>query len=123
MLLRWAVFIFLFVSGSCIECPVCTRVVTAAIDYALSNNIRKGDSLEKYCALASIGVQEQQFCYNIGNIKQEINRLLEYGAQESRVCKRVHSINPHFCSSSLASKSSEITKHLASRLQRGIIYE
>ena len=91
-------------------------------------------ALEKYCTLgSSLSTEEQQFCYNTENVRGDLNRMLDMGADETRVCKKVRSMNPDFC----VSKSSRRTDgakegHKAtsstgsggdrSRSKRGIIY-
>ena len=80
-----------------LNCPVCVRMVKAARDFGKAQNppTATSKSLEKYCSLGTtLSVEEQQFCYNIDNVRGEINRMLDMGADEIRVCKKVRSMNP-----------------------------
>jgi hypothetical protein len=95
-------------------------------------------ALEKYCSLgASLSTEEQQFCYNTENVRGDLNRLLDMGADESRVCKKVRAMNPDFCvskSSRRATTDGNAAKDAKSpssstasggdrtRSKRGIIY-
>ena len=80
-----------------LNCPVCVRMVKAARDFGKAQDPPTATSkaLEKYCSLGTtLSVEEQQFCYNIDNVRGEINRMLDMGADEIRVCKKVRSMNP-----------------------------
>ena len=80
-----------------LSCPVCVRMVKAARDFGKAQDPPTATSkaLEKYCSLGTtLSVEEQQFCYNIDNVRGEINRMLDMGADEIRVCKKVRSMNP-----------------------------
>jgi hypothetical protein len=96
------------------------RVIRAA------KNLRKDfkssvEAFEKYCTLTSIGVDEQQFCYNAFGIKKDIHKLLELGADETRICKRVMKINPDFC---LTTKTvEELPGTIDTKFKKGVIYE
>ncbi len=54
-------------------------------------------SYDRYCSLSSITVDETQFCYNTNGLKAEIHRMLDLGAKPERICKKVRSVNPDFC--------------------------
>ena len=80
--------------------------------------------LERYCKLKGLPVDEQKFCYDTETIVQDINRLLEYGADEYRICKKVKAINPDFCKiSNDKSFSKSETKNVINTKTRGIIFE
>ena len=82
--------------------------------------------MERYCNLSNLPVDEQKFCYDIDPIKQELERLLEYGADEIRICKKVKSINPDFCKSNLVISSTSISSNEHKNLLKktiGVIYE
>ena len=67
-------------------------------------------------------LQELKFCYDTDNFRKDLIRLMDLGAEEYRVCKRVHTENPSFC----AVKKKEVTVlpgTRQSRGARGIIYE
>ena len=103
-------------------CPICFRVIKAARDYAKAHTLPTSIALEKYCAVTNIEVEEQKFCYNIDNMKRDINKLLEYGADESRICKKINSINPDFCVIKQTKPSVPAGIHINERYKRGIIY-
>lgn len=115
-----------------LNCPVCIRMIKAAREFGKGQDppTSVSKALEKYCTLGTaLSVEEQQFCYNIDNVRGEINRMLDLGADELRVCKKVKSMNPHFCvskSSKKVSSTKETSKsnseHRTSRNKRGIIY-
>jgi hypothetical protein len=80
-------------------------------------------ALDKYCELSALEVEEQIFCYNAATIRKDITRLIEMGADEFRVCKKVRSINPDFCKGkSTAQKHTNTGIQLNDRKKRGIIY-
>lgn len=73
------------------------------------------DSLNSYCQLQTISVEDQKFCYNIDTIKGDLQRLLSLGANDDRICKKVKSVNPDFC----------VTKAIGDKSysrKKGIIY-
>ena len=78
-------------------------------------------SLDRYCNLESISVEEQQFCYNTQGFRSDILRMLDLGADENRICKKVHSINPDFCKAVVRKKENPGTRD--HKRQRGVIYE
>ncbi len=104
------------------KCPVCFRVITAIKDFAKDNSISAATSLDRYCSLTNIEVDDQKFCYNIDNIKQDMHRLLDFGASESRICKKIRSINADFCASKKVKVEEPTGIHLNERYKRGIIY-
>ena len=127
------------------DCPVCFRVITASIEYGktMKDDISQrskisvtdlGESaaskaFQKYCDLeSSLEVEEQQFCYNVGNVRNEIYRLLDMKASVKRICNKVKSMNPDFCASKYSKTSIQTELGLVhglqrnNRLQRGIIY-
>ncbi len=61
------------------------------------NSLDAFKSYERYCSLRNLSVDDQQFCYNTDSVKNELLRLLDLGADENRVCKKVYQINPDFC--------------------------
>eukprot|EP01039_Chlorochromonas_danica_P005699 gene5699-6283_t len=71
-------------------------------------------ALMRYCALQSISSEAQQFCYNIASAKGEIERLMRLGAEDKRICHKVHSINSDFCK--------EVRHPVTSHPKRGLIY-
>ena len=86
------------------------------------------DSLERYCELKTLETEEAQFCYNIDTFKMALNKVLNVGADEYRVCKKVKAMNPDFCSGGKTKKREEKINnkpnvvHLNERHKRGIIY-
>ena len=104
------------------ECPVCYRVMRATKDLSLKNNIPATSALDSYCEIQSLDTDDSKFCYNTANIRKELFRLIELGADEYRICQKVKSINSDFCKI----KSQKLTNtgiHLNERLKKGIIYE
>ena len=97
---------------------MCSRVLRAARDITARDGetASVSDVLSRYCSLQTISVEDQKFCYDIENIKGEINRLLTLGASDERICRKVKAINPDFC------RSKKIKDKSFSR-KRGIIYE
>jgi tRNA(Ile)-lysidine synthase TilS/MesJ len=85
-------------------------------------------TFEKYCNLPKLPVDEEKFCYDSDTLRQEIYKLLDYGADESRICKKVMKANPDFCRTSTqvklvlneAPRSSIANNH---DNVRGVIYE
>jgi hypothetical protein len=67
------------------------------MDSSLTKTGKASLSYDRYCALTSIPVEETQFCYNTNGIKAEIHRMLDLGAKSDRICKKVHKVNPDFC--------------------------
>ena len=104
------------------DSPVCHRVIKAAVELGAKQGITSAKALDKYCAIATLEVEDQKFCYNIDTIGKDISRLLEMGADEFRVCKKVSSINPDFCTVKIV-KSTKTGEQLNDRLKKGIIYE
>jgi hypothetical protein len=81
------------------------------------------EAFEKYCMISDTSVQDQQFCYNVENMKKDIYRILALGADEFRVCKKLKAINPHFCPAVMTPKRDQASHvHVNERLKRGVIY-
>ena len=78
-------------------------------------------ALDRYCSLAHLPVDEQQFCYNIDSFKKDLGRVLDLGADERRVCKKVKAINFDFCGYLSVKDTDNKIQH--DRSIRGIIYE
>lgn len=78
-------------------------------------------ALDKYCELKALETSDEKFCYDTSNMRQSINRLMEMGADEYRLCQRVKSINSDFCRVK-TKQVKVVTVHLNERLKRGIIY-
>jgi hypothetical protein len=74
--------------------PVCSRVIKASRELSTD---KPSKLFEKYCSLSILSNEEQQFCYNSQGFQSEISRLLDLGADEKRICKRIYKINPDFC--------------------------
>ena len=68
-------------------------------------------------------MEEQQFCYNIDNFKRDLYRILDLGANEQRVCKKVMAINPHFCKIKKVSLNNNNKGYIHEKNAKGIIYE
>jgi len=103
------------------ECPVCLRVLRAAKDFGKARNMKVSEALNLYCTLKELEVEDQKFCYNTENVRTNLNKLLDLGADEARVCKKVQAINPDFCKV-MAKKVSPDGVRLNDRLIRGVIY-
>mmetsp|Transcript_24530 Transcript_24530/g.24771 ORF Transcript_24530/g.24771 Transcript_24530/m.24771 type:complete len:130 (-) Transcript_24530:64-453(-) len=104
-----------------LDCPVCMRVFKAIKDLAKADSVLPSKSMDRFCSLPTIDVEEQQLCYNIEPFKRDIIRILDVGADESRLCKKIKSVNSNFCS--LASTKREQRVHQHDKYVRGIIYE
>jgi hypothetical protein len=80
---------------------VCIRVIRAAQSLSQKDStLSKASALQQYCQLPQLGVEDAKFCYDIDTIQKELKRLLDLGANEDRICRRVYAVNPHFCMSS-----------------------
>jgi hypothetical protein len=111
---------------------VCIRVIQASKDLALTRG-NPSQSFEKYCSLNGIDVEEQQFCYNVQGIKADIYKLLDFGADTTRICRKVQKSNVDFCSLKSASSSPQsqslrdttdkILDPVSKGTKRGLIYE
>jgi hypothetical protein len=101
---------------------VCERVVKAAKELGAKQNITPSLALEKYCGIPSIEVEDEQFCYNVATLKKDVNRLLDLGADASRVCKKVKAVNSDFCKTKVV-KIERTGIQLNERFKKGIIYE
>ena len=74
-----------------------------------------------YCSIQELSVDDAKFCYDTENIRNEILRLFELGADSIRICKRVAKLNPDFCYSSSKTKEA-LEDSKDNKLKRGIIY-
>ncbi len=107
-----------------VNCPICNRVIRAVNYFSIKNNVKADVALDKYCKLTSLEVDEQRFCYNIETIKSDINRMLLMQADENRVCKKVNSINPDWCTvKQVKGESDDKNKNTLPSKTRGVIYE
>ena len=82
-------------------------------------------AFERYCGLDTLSTQDEQFCYNTDSLRKDIFRLLNLGADEYRICKKVNSINPDFCSANKQKASHQPDKnaiYLNERRKIGVIY-
>jgi hypothetical protein len=100
----------------------CERVVKAVKELGAKQNIAPSLALEKYCGIPSIEVEDEQFCYNVATLKKDVNRLLDLGADASRVCKKVRAVNSDFCKSKVV-KVERTGIQLNERFKKGTIYE
>jgi hypothetical protein len=103
------------------DCPICFRVLRAVKDISRRQQLSVEEAFVKYCLVPSIEVEEQKFCYNMDPLRQELNRLFKFGADDIRICKKIAAINSDFCLSKDSSKSTE-NPHPNRRKNRGIIY-
>lgn len=77
---------------------VCDRVLRASRDLAAREaGLSVSQALGKFCSVETLETEDVKFCYNIDTIKKDIYRLLDLGANNDRVCKKVHTINSDFC--------------------------
>ena len=79
------------------------------------------EAFEKYCSLDTLPVDELKFCYDVDSFKQDVLKLLNFGADEKRICKKVHSTNHNFCA--VKKKDAVLPGTRAFKNARGIIYE
>lgn len=104
-----------------LNCPNCLVVMKIINEYSHSHKVNKIDALNYYCSLKALNVRNQQFCYNIENIKYEINRLLYLNVENEKICEKVRSINKGFCNAVLVELDSSFYRLGSSH--RGVIYE
>ena len=76
---------------------------------------------KNYCSIEELSVDDAKFCYDTENIRNEILRLFELGADSIRICKRVAKLNPDFCYSSSKTREA-LEESKDNKLKRGIIY-
>ena len=100
---------------------MCYRVVRAARKLGAASNESGADAFVRYCTLESLPVDEAKLCYDVDSFKQDILNLFNYGADENRICKKVHSINYNFCS--VKKKDTILPGTRSHRNARGIIFE
>eukprot|EP01036_Dinobryon_divergens_P022248 gene22248-30490_t len=103
------------------DCPICFRVLRAVKDISRRQQLSVEEAFVKFCLVPSIEVEEQKFCYNMDPLRQELNRLFKFGADDIRICKKIAAINSDFCLAKDTSKSTE-NPHPDRRKNRGIIY-
>ena len=79
----------------------------------------------RYCQLSKLPVEERKFCYDTETNRKEIFRLLDLGADENRICRKVKKINPDFCNTATQGQSANDGKGFMREQikERGIIYE
>lgn len=79
-------------------------------------------ALDLYCDIETLAVEEQKFCYNTATIKKDLYRLMDMGADEFRVCKKVRAINSDFCKVMTSPHIQRTGIQLNDRMKKGIIY-
>ena len=78
----------------------------------------------RYCRLSKLPVEERKFCYDTETSRKEIFRLLDLGADDKRICRKVKKINPDFCNSSQGQSDDRGKGSMKKQnTDRGIIYE
>jgi hypothetical protein len=100
----------------------CLRFLRTTKEYSLANKVSRSKAFEIYCNSDSIDVEDQKFCYNTDSFRKDIFRLMELGADEFRICKKIKSINSDFCQQK-ASRSSGITRFQVDVSERKILEE
>lgn len=103
------------------DCAICFRVLRAVKDISRRQQLSVQEAFTKFCLVPSIEVEEQKFCYNMDPLRQELNRLFKFGADDIRICKKIAAINSDFCLAKDTSKAAE-NPHPDRRKNRGIIY-
>ena len=111
-----------------VDCPICMRVMRSVKDLAKGPPAMKGGkALEKYCSLGeSLEISDEKFCYDIDSMRSTLNRLLEFGATEERLCKRIKDTNPDFCSKKATNRMKSVNSDgdpSNVRLNKGVIFE
>ena len=78
---------------------------------------------ERYCELSALTVEERKFCYDTNPMKKELFRLLDMGANEIRICKKIFKVNSDCCK--VHSKDQVRSAAVKAKQSRsiGIIYE
>ncbi len=89
---------------------------SSSSDQVATNGQLIADSLERYCKLDNLAVEDSKFCYDINTIQQEITRLLKFGASDERICKKLKAINPDFCITKTVLQEKSFSR------KKGIIY-
>ena len=92
------------------------------------NTVSYKNQFVKYCNLANLPVEEQKFCYDTDSIRQDLYKMLDFGADATRICKKVLKANPDFCRVPTVTKLSlnEAPKSIMANNReniRGVIYE
>lgn len=82
------------------------QFLRATKEFGLAHNMSPSKAFEKYCGMASLEVDDQKFCYNTEPLRRDIFRLLDLGADEQRVCRKIRAVNPDFCPSRSSASSS-----------------
>lgn len=72
-----------------------------------NSKLKLSEALSKYCAVESLDVDHTKFCYNIDTIKKDLSRILDLGATNDRVCRKVLAVNKDFCQSKQSTSSSD----------------
>ena len=90
-----------------------------AKDLSTKQGIAISAAFDRYCQLDSLDIADAQFCYNTATLSTTIHRLLDLGADASRVCKKVHSINPDFCRATDSSGTASSSRSSFSRAESG----
>jgi hypothetical protein len=98
------------------------RIMKSAIDLKKKQGGKVSDAYSRYCKLKTLDTSEEKFCYDLEPLHKEVFRILDLGADASRVCKKVKSINAEFCKSRSVSKTLDNQRYEKNK-KRGIIYE
>jgi len=98
--------------------------VIEAVQAITSMHPSASKAFVKYCSLKELSIDDAKFCYDTETMRKDIFRLLDYGADASRICKKVGSTNPHFCTATGSKTRESIEYGKENRIKgRGIIYE
>ena len=90
----------------------------------LSSGPTNAEVFHRYCNISKLPVDERKFCYDTDSIRKEIYRLMDLGATEDRICRKVHKINPDFCKTVAATNEAEnAVVRTEKQRERGVIYE
>ncbi len=86
------------------------------------------NSFEKYCKISTLEVDDEKFCYNTQTMRGDIFRLMDLGADEFRICKKVKSVNPDFCQLKRVAMNkpdslTQMDRSVSNKSKRGVIYE
>jgi hypothetical protein len=102
-------------------CPICLRMIKAVRGLAKVKKEDPSKSFVRYCSLTSLDVEEEKFCYDTETLQQEISRLLDIGADEMRICKKIFAINLDFCKAQVPKNAAFTQDNTKSK--RGFIFE
>lgn len=121
----WFVLLILQINGNKNEsnsnndCALCLHIMQTVKELAVKSSILPSLSLLNYCSIAELDVETKQFCYHLDSIKGDVQRVLDAGAPEKRICRKIKALSPTLCkSSSKLNKLNLKNGHVTSKLNK-----